>query len=177
MNSDFLDRHFAQSAQLTIPHEQAFELLDDFERLGAHMMRPSWRMAGSHMRYEFDAARGRSPGARIRLTGSVFGVPLEIEEQVIERDAPLRKSWVTVGTPRMLVMRAYRMGFTLAPSSRSTSLEVFIDYALPLGGLGRVLGRLFADVYARWCVRNMVDAARQSVTPYSLHTLPALRRE
>jgi hypothetical protein len=58
-----------------------------------------------------------------------------------------RKVWQTVGTPRLLVIGPYRMGFSLVPiedsdpnSNRSTHLTVSIDYALPVRGLPRILG-------------------------------------
>jgi len=159
VNTMSLPYHFEQSVDLSAHAEVVFEHLDDFERLGEHMMRPSWMMAGSRMRYEFDEARGRKPDARVRLLGSVLGMNLEIEERITERTPGVSKSWQTIGQPRMLILEAYRMGFTVTPGDAGCRLQVFIDYATPHGGLGRWLGQIAGGPYARWCVRSMIDAA------------------
>ena len=159
MSERVLPRHFAQSVILNTTCERAFEFLDDFEQLGAHMMNSSWMMAGSRMHYEFDGARGRAPGAHVRLLGSIAGIPLQIDEEVAEREVPQYKSWITVDAQRMLIMDAYRMGFSLEPADRGSRLEVFIDYALPERFPGRLLGWMLGGAYARWCVRSMLDTA------------------
>lgn len=159
MNTSYLPEHIEHSVDLRASAAAVFEHLDDFEKLGKHMMRSSWMMSGSRMRYEFDEARGRKANARIRLVGSVLGMNLEIEEQVIERTPPVSKSWQTIGRPRMLVLDAYRMGFNLTPKEEACRLRVFIDYAKPRVGLGRWLGRLAGATYARWCVRSMIQDA------------------
>ena len=83
-----------RTASLTLPHRYAaegivessadalFSRLDDHARLSAHMEKPSWMMLGARMRLELDAGRGRAVGARIRLRGRVFGIPLFVEEEV-----------------------------------------------------------------------------------------------
>jgi len=161
MSERVLPLHFSQSLILKTSCERAFEFLDDFQQLGAHMMSSSWMMAGSHMRYEFDSMLGHGVGARVWLKGSILGIPLRIDEQVVESDVPIFKSWVTLGAPRLLVMQEYRMGFSLEPCPQGTRLEVFIDYALPENAPARWLGRLLAGTYARWCVRSMLEGANR----------------
>ena len=111
------------------------------------------------MQIVLDADRGRKVGSRLRLAGRVFGVQLSVEETVTERDPPRRKVWETTGSPRLLVIGHYRMGFDLSPRGSDTSLRVFIDYALPAKAPARWLGRLFGGFYARWCTQRMVDDA------------------
>lgn len=160
MNADLvLPRHFERAVELGAPASVVFDYVDDFAHFGEHMTRSSWMMAGSSMRYEFDDARGRAVGAKVRLGGSVLGVPLEIEECVIGRTPPLNKTWETVGQPRMLVLDAYRMGFEVVPQGSGCRLSVFIDYALPRNGIGFWLGRIAGGWYARWCVRSTTAAA------------------
>jgi hypothetical protein len=161
MSELVLSHGFEQSVDLPAPRHQVFDYLDDFERLGAHMMRSSWMMAGSRMRYQFDAARGRAVGAQLRLTGAFFGIALTIAEEVVERQPPLFKSWRTIGVPRMLILAAYRMGFSIEPTRQGSRLQVFIEYAIPQGGIGRLLGRFFAGMYSRWCVRSMLASATE----------------
>jgi hypothetical protein len=135
-----------------------FEQLDDHRRLSAHMEKSSWMMLGSKMELRLDAGGGRAVGSRIRLVGRVLGVPLSVEETVTERTPPARKVWETLGTPRLLVIGPYRMGFEIAPVGAQSQLRVFIEYALPEGPT-HWLARALAAPYARWCVRRMVNDA------------------
>jgi hypothetical protein len=136
-----------------------FEHLDDHARLALHMERRSMMMMGGRMAYTFDEVKGRAVGSVIRMGGSFLGIPLGVEEAIIERDPPRRKVWETVGRPRLLVIGAYRMGFEIEPRGDRSELRVFIDYSHPASPMGRVLGNLFAGAYARWCVRRMADDA------------------
>jgi hypothetical protein len=72
----------------------------------------------------------------------------------------VRKSWETVGAPRLVVIGEYRMGFTLTPVDGDTNLSVWIDYALPASGISRMLGWLFSRGYARWCTTRMLRDAQ-----------------
>lgn len=52
------------------------------------------------------------------------------------------------------------MGFALEPISTGARLRVWIAYTLPKTGARRIIGRLMAPGYARWCVDQMArDAA------------------
>jgi len=148
--------HYETSRFLEASPADVFAELDDHERLSVHMMRSSAMMAGASMRLELDAAKGRKTGSKMTLRGRVLGLPLNVEEVVIEYTPPLRKVWETVGTPRLLVIGRYRMGFELAPGDRGSRLTIFIDYDPPVGFWNRI-GRLLGPAYARWCTTNMAD--------------------
>lgn len=160
--------HFDCSVVIDAPADEVFARLDDQRLLSAHMSRSSWMMAGSRMNVELDPAEGRAVGAVIRMGGRVLGVPLSLEEVVTERKPPRRKAWQTTGTPRLLVIGHYRMGFELTPQDDSCVLRVFIDYALPDGWLGRLLG----GTYARWCTRRMAVDAREHFRKAGLQPSP-----
>ena len=104
---------------------------------------------------DVDAARGQAIGSHIRLSGNVFGMRLFLDEVVTRRNPPTEKTWETVGTPKLLVIGSSRMGVEITPESRGSRLRVFIDYDLPTGWT-LVLGWLFGDFYARWCVKQML---------------------
>ena len=112
------------------------------------------------MTYVFDDAKGRAVGSVIKMGGNVLGLKLSVEEAVVERTPPLRKSWETLGRPHLLVIGGYRMGFEIAPARDQNRLRVFINYNHPRGLLGRLLAFFFARMYARWCISRMADAAR-----------------
>lgn len=151
-----------QSAELVNASPEAlFAYADDHGRLSSHMSKRSSMMAGGTMSIECDSGNGKAIGSKIALRGTVLGLSLEVEERVTERQPPLRKVWETEGEPRLLVIGPYQMGFELTPVERSTLLRVFINYSLPKRGWGRLVGVLFARLYARWCTMRMAkDAAR-----------------
>ena len=106
---------------------------------------------------EPDARRGKTVGSRIRVSGRVFRLELSVEEIVTARVPPQRKVWETTGSPRLLVIEHYRMGFEIASQEKRSLLRVCIDYALPQEGPARWLGLLLGHYYARWCTQQMVS--------------------
>jgi len=152
--------HYERSARVRAPADKLFALLDDHERLAAHMTQSSWKMGGARMKIEYDNARGRSVGSHIRLAGRIFGIDLSLDEVVTERNPPRRKIWETTGTPKLLVIGHYRMGFEITGQDGDDSaLRVFIDYALPDAPPARWFGCLFGRFYARWCTQRMANDA------------------
>lgn len=118
-------------------------------------------MAWGRMNVLTDEGGGRRVGSHIRLEGRVLGIPLGLEEVVTKR-GPDGKRWKTLGTPRLLVIGPYEMGFVLStagPESLATGLTVQIDYDLPRHGPSWLFGAIFGHWYARWCTRRMVNDA------------------
>lgn len=133
--------------------EEVFAFADDHSKFSAHMSGSSWMMLGSKMATATDAELGQKVGSHITMTGNVLGIPLSLDEVVVERIPPWEKAWETVGAPRLLVIGAYRMGFRVLRHERGAVLNVFIDYDLP--AQLRWLGKLIGHRYARWCVKQM----------------------
>jgi len=154
-----LAHHYETSAIVLAPPDRVFAYADDPARLSSHMSESSWMMGGGRMQTQLDAGRGQRVGSRIRLSGRVFGIPLSVEEIVIERIPRQLKVWATTGSPRLLVIGQYRMGFEIASQENSSVLRVHIDYALPDGPLTRWLGYLMGSFYARWCTQKMINDA------------------
>lgn len=146
-----------EEASLVVPVLPAavFAVVDDHARLSSHMSQGSWMMAGGSMDVSVDAGHGRQVGSHIRLTGSVLGISLRLDEVVTEREPPHRKAWQTEGDVKLLVIGRYRMTVAVTPEGSGSRLRVAIDYELPERGAW--LGRLFGGLYARWCVRRMTD--------------------
>lgn len=97
-----------------------FDHLDDPAQFGRHMSKPSFMMMGGSMSYVLDAAGGRALGSRIAMSGSALGLKLTVDEVVVVYAPPHEKEWETVGSPRLIVMRAYRMGFRIEPGVRGS---------------------------------------------------------
>lgn len=156
-------RHAEYSETINASVERIFDMLDDQTRLSNHMSKRSWKLGWGKMETILDAQRGRAVGSHIVLRGRVFGIRLLLDEVVTARESPLKKTWETVGEPRLLVMGPYRMGFDLLPAGASARLRVAIDYELPAKGISRLLGRLLGRAYALWCTRQMVRDAQQAI--------------
>jgi len=156
---DLYPRHHRSEVVVSADAHSLFALLDDHRRLAGHMEKPSLMMAGATMQVETDALQGQAVGSVIRISGRVLGVNLAVEEIVSERVPPSRKTWETRGEPRLLVIGAYRMGFTISAEGDRSRLVVFIDYALPPRGIAHALALLFGRAYAAWCTRRMTADA------------------
>ena len=157
-----LPHHDESSAFVSASPERVFALIDDHERLSSHMSQSSWQMGGGRMKTTLDERRGQSVESHIRVSGRVLGLELSLDEVVTERQPPTRKVWETVGSPRLLVIGPYRMGFEMTPRGSGALLRVFIDYAMPSSWPARWLGRVFGGYYAHWCTQSMVnDVVRQ----------------
>ena len=76
------------------------------------------------------------------MSGTILGIHLFLDEVVTQHDPPYRKAWQTVGTPRLLVIGHYRMGFEINAETGGSKLRVFIDYALPASPSTRWLGTM-----------------------------------
>ena len=151
--------HAESSALTNATVDQVFAYLDAPKALAAHMGESSMMMMGSRMSIDVDADGGRVIGSKIRMQGRMMGIPLSLEEAITERQVPNRKVWETIGTPNLLVVAQYRMGFELTRKGDSSLVRVFIDYSLPTSVPGSWLGRLLGGVYARWCTKQMADGA------------------
>lgn len=160
--------HGESSALLQASVEQAFAYLDDFKALSAHMEKRSPMMLGSRMTMTTDPLGGRAVGSRVRLEGRVLGVPLSLEEVVVERQSPVRKAWRTTAA-NLLVIGDYQLGFEIAPQGTQSAVRVFIDYEQPSSWPGRWLCRLFGASYARWCTEKMARDAERHFKQRSRH--------
>jgi hypothetical protein len=164
--------HHRSEAEVAVAPQHLFDWLDDPRRLASHMEKPSLMTAGSSMHFETDRGLGQAIGSHIRMFGRVLGIDLGLDEIVTLHEPPLRKTWETVGEPRLIVIGAYRMGFVISPTPNGSRLVVFIDYRLPAHGPARLLGLLLGRAYAGWCTRRMASDARHAAIPASETTRP-----
>ena len=152
-------RHVANSVQIHAAVRDVFEYLDSPARLASHMTRSSWMMGGGRMETTTDAGGGARLGSRIHMRGKAFGLSLALDEVITVYDPPAAKTWETIGAPNLVVIGPYKMGFTIAANSGAAVLLVFLQYDLPAGWIGHLLGWLFGRVYASWCIGSMLADA------------------
>ncbi len=151
--------HHESTGLAHAPVERVFAYLDDPKALAAHMGESSMMMLGSHMSIDVDAGGGRVIGSKVRMHGRLMGIRLSLEEVITQRQASTMKVWETIGTPKLLVIAHYRMGFELTRNGASSLVRVFIDYSLPTKPPESWLGYCLGAVYARWCTKQMVMGA------------------
>lgn len=149
-------RHYENSISIPVRTEDVFAFIDDHSRLSSHMNKSSWMMGRSRMHTSIDNKRGKSVGSHIRMSGNVFGVKLYLDEVVTHRVPPRLKTWETVGTPKLLVIGHYKMKVEIEPQENDSLLRVSIDYELPITNVW--LGKLLSGVYAKWCVKQMIES-------------------
>lgn len=172
MTAEVYPFHHRSEIDVAADPQRLFARLDEHQRLAAHMEKPSLMTAGASMRIETDSQHGQAVGSVIRISGRVLGIRLAVEEVVTEREPPLRKTWETLGEPRLLVIGAYRMGFAITPHGSNSRLLVFIDYRRPARGVARGLGLLLGRAYAAWCTRRMASDAAAAFPGQAASALP-----
>jgi polyketide cyclase/dehydrase/lipid transport protein len=150
-------RHVDDSGFVAARPEQVFDFVDDHARFSSHMSQSSWMMGGGRMSIEVDDAKGQTVGSHVRLAGRFLGLSLSLDEVVTRRIPPFEKAWDTVGDPHLIVIGPYRMGVEIRPETQGSRLRVFIDFDFPGGLVTYWLGRLFGRLYAKWCVRQMLQ--------------------
>ena len=146
------------------PAASVFAYVDNIENLGAHMAeRSTIPMFGSRLTLRVLSSARTGVGATYQYTGRVLGLPIDVVEPVTAYQPGRQKAWETQGRPRLPIMGAYRMRADVEPQGlhRST-LTMSIAYTLPRVRRWRLLGRLLAPSYARWCLRAMVRDAKRA---------------
>ncbi len=153
------NRHYEDSAVINASAKNLFAYIDDQSRFSSHMVKSSLMMGGGRMDVRTDSGHGKRIGSHIRLSGKAFGISLFLDEVVTQYDPPHRKVWQTSKTPKLLVIGQYKMGLEINSKGGKSRLKMFIDYELPQSWRTRWLGYLFSGLYARWCVRQMLQDA------------------
>lgn len=149
--------HLEENLFIPAPPEIIFAYADNFHNFSAHMNESSMMMAGSKMETITDEGNGQIVGSHIKMTGKVLGIILFLDEVITIHDAPHHKEWQTVGDINLLVIDHYTLGFEITPEKSGSRFKVYIDYNLPKTFITNVLGQLFGGIYARWCIRQMID--------------------
>jgi hypothetical protein len=156
-------RHYEDSVKVSASPAEIFAFVDDFRRFSSHMSKSSWMMGGGTMDISLDEGQGKTVGSRVRMGGRIFGIRLYLEEVVTEHEPPRTKAWKTIGTPKLLVIGHYQMRLSIQSLEKTFSLlRISIDYELPTRNVW--MGKLFGQMYAKWCVQQMVQGVRKQFT-------------
>ena len=157
MDSKQYDRSYEEGVLVPAGVQDVFDYVDDHFKYYSHVIKFA-RIVGGRMALQADDGGGRSVGSHIRLSGSVLGAALSLEEVVTRREPPRIKEWETVGVPKFLIVGQYRYRVDIEPQDGGSLLKVSFDFSPP-GSAGRV--RLFLSRrYARTCAREMARITR-----------------
>lgn len=151
-------QHYKESQVIPGKAEDLFVYIDDHKRFSSHMNQSSWMMVGSKMETSVDEKKGQAVGSHIRLKGKICGIRIFLDEVVTKRKPPYLKAWKTVGYLRLLIIGHYEMTVEIKPQKRESLLSVSIDYELPKTNAW--LGKLLGSWYAKWCVQQMLNGAK-----------------
>lgn len=155
-------RHYEETVLAAAEPAELFAYIDDHKQFSSHMSKSSWMMGGGKMVTSVDDGRGQKVGSHIRMTGTAFGIKLSLDEIITRYEPPFTKTWETIGNIKLLVIGQYRIGINIKNQGNGSSLRVFIDYYLPTTNAW--LGKLFGEMYAKWCVQQMITGARDHFT-------------
>ena len=160
-------RHYEENIIIPVAPDDVFNYADDHTNFSSHMNKSSWMMGGGKMTTHPDDRNFQKVGSHLRMSGTVFGIKLFLDEVVTRHKPPIRKEWQTVGDLNLLVIGQYKLGFKIKPQNSSSKLNVYIDYDLPQSGGTRLLGYLFGGIYAKWCVGQMIQNIQRHFDPIS----------
>ena len=155
--------HLDENVWIDAPPAAVFAWIDDPRNTGWHMSRPSMAMLGSVLQTEQISPNATGLGATYRSHGRVMGLPLDFTG-VVSRWVPQEeKIWRSIGEPRLIVIGAFEMRLTITPESGGSRLTAGIEYTLPKSWAGRLLGRVLARPYSRWCLRRICRDAKSAL--------------
>lgn len=154
-----------RSVHIKAPANRVFAYVDDIRNLARHMSEGrSMAMMGSRLKLEILSPNTTGIGATYRYSGRMMGLDLDFSETVFRYVPGREKAWRTIGTPRLLIIRAYEMWVKVEPrTGDSANLTIGIDYLLPAAGFWRLAGKALAGVYARWCLDNMTEGSKRAL--------------
>lgn len=153
-------KHYEESEIISASAKELFAFIDDHKRFSSHMSKSSWMLAGGKMQVFVDKGNGQKVGSHIRLNGKVLGINLFLDEVVMRYKPPYHKAWQTVGDLNLVIISHYQMEVEIKPGKSNSKLKISIDYELPKSNQTRWLGYLFGDIYAKWCVRQMINGVK-----------------
>lgn len=137
--------------------DTVFRFLDDLSVTGMHMTKSSMAMMGSKLHLEFLTENKTGLNTKYRWTGSMLWMNMDFTVVVAKWVAGKEKIWETVGISRMIIYSWYRMNLVLSTLNDWTTAELSITYEKPKEWYFKILSFLFANLYCKWCLKNMLS--------------------
>jgi hypothetical protein len=140
-----------------------FSFMDDLAKTGMHMTESSMMMMGSKLTLVDLTSNGTGVGSTFRWYGKMMGMKIDFTETVTEWIRDKSKKWETIGDVKIILFSWYQMGFDLEKKGNDTQAILWIKYKRPSGWFYRLLSFLFAKLYCRWCLENMLADTKSHI--------------
>lgn len=154
------NKHYEEHIVVNADADVLFRFADNHHNFSSHMNKSQWWMGGGRFETKIDEGKGQKVGSHIQMAGKILGIKMFLDEVIIKREPPFRKSWETVGNLNLLVIGNYELGFKITPENNNSKLKVYIDYELPRSLRTHWLGILFGGMYAKMCVQQMTNGVK-----------------
>jgi hypothetical protein len=152
---------------------QVFHCLDDLSVTGMHMTQSSAMMMGSKLNLEFLTNNHTGLGSKYRWTGKMIGLKMDFTVEVTKWIEGEEKVWETIGTSSMIIFSWYQMRLIVTQKNEITKAELSITYKPPKEWYFKILSFLFANLYCKWCLKNMLRDAKLKLKnqEYAFHAI------
>jgi len=153
----------SRSEHFVATPSQVFKAIDDLGVTGMHMTESSMMMMGSKLELEFLTSNKTGLGSSYRWTGKMMGMPMAFTVVVTIWEDGKEKVWETIGPTKLIIYSWYRMKLVVAREKNETIADLSISYERPNGLFNKVISFLFANIYCRWCLKQMLGDAKKCV--------------
>ena len=142
---------------------EAFHILGELGVTGTHITNSSAMMPGSKQNLQYLTVHRTGLDSSYRWTGKMMGLPMDFTVKVMKWLEGKDKIWETIGETRLIIYFWHRMFLSVSAVESGAKAKLSISYEKPTGFLNRVLSFLFANWYCRWCLKKMLDDAKQAL--------------
>lgn len=139
---------------------KVFKTIDDLGVTGMHMTKSSMMMMGSKLHLTFLTIHHTGLGSRYRWTGKMMGLNMDFTVEVTKWIDGKEKVWETIGPTKLIIYSWYKMKLALSCESNETTAVLSISYERPHGLFNKIISFLFANIYCRWCLKQMLGDAK-----------------
>ena len=151
-----------EKTEIKAKPEEVFAFMDDIRNVGWHMEGGrSMALFGGKLTLDTFSEQDRGVGATYRWRGKVMGLTIDFAEVVTKWVRNREKVWRTLDGAKIIIMSGYEMRFNLTPTDDGTLVTFEIEYEPPRSWLGRIVGKILARRYSKWCLRRAVGDAKR----------------
>lgn len=156
--------------------EKIFQVLDDLSVTGMHMTKSSMAMMGSKLHLAFLTENKTGLNTKYRWTGTMMWMDMDFTVLVTKWIAGKEKIWETIGKSKMIIYSWYRMNLVVNKTNNCSTAQLSITYEKPEGWFAKIICGLFADLYCKWCLKNMLGDGKKLLENEKLN-LPSKKND
>ena len=143
--------------------EKVFAYMDNINNTGMHMTKSSKPMMGSKLELKQLSENATRLNSKFRWFGKMIWFTMDFTVVVTKWIKDKEKVWETIGTAKMIIMDRYQMRLVISPEGGNTKAELSIAYTKPKNIFFKVIAFFFAQLYANWCLSNMLQDSKKAL--------------